>query len=90
MTLLLVVPVEEHLVVTQVMLEEEVEAEHNLQVVRVGQFKIVELMDLRFKEDLVPVVAEVDTSVVEAEVEMVVVVPMVLVEVVLLILVHHF
>ena len=64
--------------------------EHNLQVVVLDQFQLTELRDLHLKEDLVPVVEVVDTTAVAEVEDIMVVVLMVLVEVVLLILDHHF
>ena len=65
-------------------------AEHNLQVVVLDLFKQVELLVRHFKEDLVPVLAEVDTSAEVAEVDILDVVLMVLVVADLHISVHHF
>tara|TARA_B100000085_G_scaffold248442_1_gene243481 strand:+ start:224 stop:610 length:387 start_codon:yes stop_codon:yes gene_type:complete len=67
-----------------------VREEHNLQEVVLDQFQLMELLDLHFKEDLVLVAAEADTSAVVAEVDTLVVVLMVLAEADQLISVHHF
>ena len=72
------------------MAEEQGTVHHKPLEVVEDQFKLMELMDLHFKEDLVQPVAAVDTSAAVAEEVIMVVVLMVLVEVVLLILVHLF
>ena len=79
MTLLMAVLVVERLVAMEQMAIEQEKVAHNLQVVLPDLFKQVELQGLHFKEDLVPQVAVADTSVVVAEVDIVVVVLTVLV-----------
>ena len=61
-TLLVEVLVVEHLVAMEQMVAEQEKVAHNLQVVLLDLFKQVELQDLHFKEDLVPVAAEVRAS----------------------------
>ena len=72
------------------LLEEVAPAEHNLQVVVLDPFQLAELQGLHFRVEMVQQVVEEDTSVAEVVVDLMVVVLMVLVEVGLLILVHHF
>tara|TARA_Y100000015_G_scaffold7893_1_gene7472 strand:- start:320 stop:622 length:303 start_codon:yes stop_codon:yes gene_type:complete len=76
--------------VAAMLLVEVARVEHNLQVVVLDLFHLLEQRDLHFKEDLVPVVEVVDTSAVAEVEDIMVVVLMVLAEVVLLILDHHF
>ena len=76
--------------VAVMLLVEVARVDHNLQVVVLDLFKQVVLQGLHFKEDLVPVAAVVDTSAVAEVEDILVVVLMVLAEVVLLILDHHF
>ena len=76
--------------VAVMLLVEVARVEHNLQVVALDLFNLMELQGLHFKEDLVLVAAGADTSAVAEVEEIMVVVLMVLVEVVRLILVHHF
>ena len=72
------------------LLVEVARVEHNLQVVALDLFQLMELQGLHFKVDLVPVAAEADTSEVAGVVDTLVVVLMEQVVVDLLILDHHF